>query len=148
MPESPLTAQVYAGVSPLTAQLTKCDGAISNPKGLVFWNGGKPSARAVQPKAEGTLCQEKLLNFSFRDTNIRSKAEEEQKVLVCIKNIPKIVKQLLMNLAWIRIQGNPKTLLRWNFKKCEKHKLCKVYFHSQIFTKFELTSSFQTSYLL
>jgi len=47
-----LTAQVYAGVSLLTAQLTKCDGVFSNPKGLVFWNGGESSARAIQSKPE------------------------------------------------------------------------------------------------
>jgi len=47
MLESLLTAQVYAGV----ALLTKCDGVFSNPKGLVFWNGGVSSVRAIQSKA-------------------------------------------------------------------------------------------------
>jgi len=46
-----LTAQLYAGVSLPTAQLTKCDGLFSNPKGLVFWNG-ESSACAIQLKAE------------------------------------------------------------------------------------------------
>jgi len=34
-----------------TAQLTKCDGVFSNPKGLVFWNG-ESSACAIQSNAE------------------------------------------------------------------------------------------------
>jgi len=51
MLESLLTPRVYAGVSLLTAQLTKCDGVFANPKGLVFWNG-ESSARAIQSKAE------------------------------------------------------------------------------------------------
>jgi len=47
-----LTGQVYAGVSLLTVQLTKCDGVFSNLKGLVLWNGSESSAGAIQSKAE------------------------------------------------------------------------------------------------
>jgi len=54
MLESLLTAQVYAGVSLLTPQLTKCAGVFYNPKGLVFWNGGESSARVIQSKPGGT----------------------------------------------------------------------------------------------
>jgi len=43
-----LTAQVYAGVTLFIAQLTKCDGVFSNPKDLVFWNGGESPAPAIQ----------------------------------------------------------------------------------------------------
>jgi len=49
-----LTAQVYPGVSLLTAQLTKCDGIFSDPKGLVLWKG-ESSARAIQSKAKEKL---------------------------------------------------------------------------------------------
>jgi len=53
MLESQLIAQFYAGVPLLTAQLTKCDGVCSNPKGPLYWNGGESSAPAIQSKAEG-----------------------------------------------------------------------------------------------
>jgi len=52
MLESILTAQVYAGVSLLTAQLTKCEGVFSNPKGQVFWKSGESSACAIHSKVE------------------------------------------------------------------------------------------------
>jgi len=64
-----LTAQVYAGVSLLRAQLTKCDGVFSYPNGLVFWNGGSPQHVPSSRKRRGNLFQEKLPNFSFRDPN-------------------------------------------------------------------------------
>jgi len=75
-----LTAQVFPGVSLLTAQLTKCDGVFSNQKGLLFWNGGEYSAGAIQSKAEGQPLPRKTPQFFFQKTttrSIRSKAEEE-----------------------------------------------------------------------
>jgi len=63
MLESLLIAQVYAGVSLLTGQLTKCDGVFSNPKGLLFWNGGDSSACAIQSKAEGEPLPRKTPQF-------------------------------------------------------------------------------------
>jgi len=65
--ESRLTAQVYAGVSLLTAQLAKCEGVFSNPKGLVrFGMVVSPQHVPSSRKRRGNLFQEKLLNFSFR----------------------------------------------------------------------------------
>jgi len=78
MLESLLTAQVYAGVS----LLTKCDGVFSNPKGLVFWNGGESSAHAIQSKVEGEPLPRKTSQFFFQKTPTRafwSKAEDDLK---------------------------------------------------------------------
>jgi len=47
----------------------------SDPKGLVFWNGGESSAPAIQLKAEGEPLPRKTKNTPTRA--ILSKAEEE-----------------------------------------------------------------------
>jgi len=57
---------IYAhssGVSLFAAQLTKCDGVFSDPKGLVFLKG-KSSALPIQSKAEGELVARKKEIFS------------------------------------------------------------------------------------
>jgi len=62
-------------------------GVFSNLKGLVFWNGGESSARAIQVKAEEEPHPRKTSKFLFQKTSTRAiqlKAEEEPQILLFV----------------------------------------------------------------
>jgi len=79
-----ITAQVYAGVSLLTAQLTKCDGVYSNPK---VWYFGMVVVSPQHVPSSRNLLQGKLLNFSFRYPNTFYPVEGRRGTLITQINL-------------------------------------------------------------